>query len=160
MGDLVGADFNMVVAPTPSLDGDQLPFEAIIATSGEPFIVPSQAANVQGGKEWLRLLFSKEGGRFFAEDTKSLSVVLGSGDGLDLGTSFASTQAAISNAGENTFPTARYQGWYKDLQDETRFQMLALMQKQIGISEFQDLAQEMADTVAEDDAIPKYTREA
>ena len=160
MGDLVGADFNMVVAPTPSLEGDELPFEAIIATAGEPFIVPAQAANVPGGMEWLRLLFSKEGGRFFAEDTKSLSVVLGSGDGLDLGTSFASTQQAIANAGANTFPTARYQGWYKDLQDETRFQLLALMQKQISIEEFQDLAQEMADTVKEDEAIPKYTRES
>lgn len=160
MGDLVPADFNMAVAPTPGLEGDQLPAEAIIATAGEPFIVPSQAANVPGGMEWLRLLFSKEGGRFFAEDTKSLSVVLGSGDGLDLGSAFASTQEAIAAAGENTFPTARYQGWYKDLQDETRFQLLALMQKQISIEEFQDLAQEMADTVMEDDAIPKYTREA
>ncbi len=110
--------------------------------------------------EWLRLLFSQEGGRFFAEDTKSLSVVLGSGDGLDLGTAFASTQQAITNAGANTFPNPSYQGWYKDLQDESRFQLLALMQKQIGISEFQDLVQEMADAVAEDDAIPKYTREA
>ncbi|MCC6793084.1 MAG: extracellular solute-binding protein, partial [Thermomicrobiales bacterium] len=157
MGDLVPADFNMAVAPTPSLDGDQLPFESIIATAGEPFIVPAQGANVPGGMEWLRLLFSKEGGRFFAEDTKSLSVVLGSGDGLDLGTAFASTQTAIANAGANTFPTARYQGWYKDLQDETRFQLLALMQTQISIEEFQDLAQEMADTVKDDEAIPKYT---
>jgi N-acetylglucosamine transport system substrate-binding protein len=160
MGDLVGADFNMVVAPTPSLEGDELPFESIIATAGEPFIVPAQGANVAGGMEWLRLLFSKEGGRFFAEDTKSLSVVLGSGDGLDLGTAFASTQEAIASAGQNTFPTASYQSWYKDLQDETRFQLLALMQKQISIEEFQDIAQEMADQVKDDEAIPKYTREA
>jgi N-acetylglucosamine transport system substrate-binding protein len=160
MGDLVPEDFNMVVAPTPSLDGDQLPFEAIIATAGEPFIVPAQGKNVAGGMEWLRLLFSKEGGRFFAEDTKSLSVVLGSGEGIDLGTAFASTQEAIAAAGENGFPTASYQGWYKDLQDEARFQLLALMQKQISIEEYQDLVQEMADQVKEDDAIPKYTREA
>jgi N-acetylglucosamine transport system substrate-binding protein len=160
MGDLVPEDFNMVVAPTPSLDGDQLPFEAIIATAGEPFIVPAQGKNVPGGMEWLRLLFSKEGGSFFAEDTKSLSVVVGSGEGLDLGTAFASTQEAIAAAGDNGFPTARYQSWYKDLQDEARFQLLALMQKQISIEEYQDLVQEMADQVKEDDAIPKYTREA
>jgi N-acetylglucosamine transport system substrate-binding protein len=159
MGDLVPADFDMVVAPTPSLDGDKLPFEAIIATAGEPFIVPAQGKNVQGGKEWLRLLFSVEGGRFFAEDTKSLSVVLGSGEGLDLGTSFASTQAAIANAGANTFPTARYQGWYKDLQDEARFQLLALMQKQISIEEYQSTVQDMADQVKDDDSVVKYTRE-
>lgn len=160
MGDLVPADFNMVVAPTPSLEGDQLPFEAIIATAGEPFIVPAQGKNVPGGMEWLRLLFSMEGGRFFAEDTKSLSVVQGSGEGLDLGTAFASTQEAIAAAGDNGFPTASYQAWYKDLQDEARFQLLALMQKQITIEEYQDLVQEMADQVKEDDAIPKYTREA
>lgn len=159
MGDLVPPDFNMVVAPTPSLEGDKLPFEAIIATAGEPFIVPAKAANVAGGMEWLRLLFSKEGGRFFAEDTKSLSVVQGSGDGLDLGSAFASTQVAIANAGTNTFITARYQGWYKDLQDESRFQLLALMQKQITIEEFQDTVQEMADQVKDDEAIPKYTRQ-
>jgi N-acetylglucosamine transport system substrate-binding protein len=160
MGDLVPPDFNMVVAPTPSLDGDQLPFESIIATAGETFIVPAQGKNVQGGKEWLRLLFSKEGGRFFAESTNSLSVVLGSGEGLELGTSFSSTQQAIANAGENTFITARYQGWYRDLQDEARFQLLALMQKQISIEEYQETVQEMADQVSEDDSIPKYTREA
>ena len=159
MGDLVPADFDMVVAPTPSLDGDKLPFEAIIATAGEPFIVPAQGKNVQGGKEWLRLLFSVEGGRFFAEDTKSLSVVLGSGEGLDLGTSFASTQEAIANAGSNTFPTARYQSWYKDLQDEARFQLLALMQKQISIEEYQNTVQDMADQVKDDDSVVKYTRE-
>jgi N-acetylglucosamine transport system substrate-binding protein len=159
MKGLVPDGFDMVVAPTPSLDGDKLPFEAIIATAGEPFIVPSQGKNVQGGKEWLRLLFSKEGGRFFAENTKSLSVVMGSGDGLDLGTAFASTQEAITNAGQNTFPTARYQSWYKDLQDESRFQLLALMQKQISIEEFQSTVQDMADQVKEDDSVVKYTRE-
>ena len=110
MKDSIPPDFNMVVAPTPSLAGDQIPFEGIFAGAGEPFIVPSQGKNVQGGKEWLRLLFSKEGGRFFAESTKSLRVVIGSGEGLDLGTAFASTQEAIAAAGENTFRRATRAG--------------------------------------------------
>ena len=160
MGDLVPPDFNMVVQPIPSMEGDQLPYEAIYATAGEPFIVPSQAANVQGGKEWLRLLFSKEGGRAFAENTNTLSVVLGSADDLDLGTAFASSQQAIANAGENTFGAARFQGWYKDLYDESRFQLGALLQGQISVGEYQDLVQEMADQTKDDDAIEKFTRES
>jgi N-acetylglucosamine transport system substrate-binding protein len=160
MKDSIPADFDMVVAPTPSLAGDKIPFEGIIASAGEPFIVPAKGKNVAGGKEWLRLLFSKEGGRFFAESTRSLSVVQGSGDGLDLGTAFASTQAAINAAGKNTFPTARYGDWYKDLADEAKSQMAALLQKRASIKEFQDAVQEAADTVKDDEAIPKYTREA
>ena len=118
MGDLVPADFNMVVAPTPSLDGDKLPFEAIIATAGEPFIVPAQGKNVQGGKEWLRLLFSKEGGSFSAESTKSLSVVLGSGDGLV--SYFVRFDRRKRSRMLAPTPSRRrsIRRWYKDLQDE------------------------------------------
>ena len=157
MAGLIPEDFNMVVAPTPSLEGDQVPFEGIFAGAGEVFIVPSQGKNVPGGKEWLRLLFSKEGGRRFAELTKSLSVVQGSADGLDLGTAFASVQEAIDAAGDNTFQ-ARYPGWYPDLQEEAKNDMGALLQGQMSISEFIDNVQDVADQVKEDDSIPKYER--
>jgi N-acetylglucosamine transport system substrate-binding protein len=160
MKDSIPPDFNMVVAPVPSLAGDARPFEAIVATAGEPFIVPAEGKNVQGGKEWLRLLFSKEGGRFFAENTKSLSVVQGSAEGLDLGTAFASTQEVIATAGENTFPRSSYGEWYTEFEGEVKTQMAALLQDQISIEEFQDLVQEAADALKEDDSIPKYTREA
>jgi N-acetylglucosamine transport system substrate-binding protein len=60
MAGLIPEGFDMVIAPTPSLDGDQIPFEGIFAGAGETFIVPSQGKNVQGGKEWLRMLFSKD----------------------------------------------------------------------------------------------------
>jgi len=160
MKGLIPDGFDMVVAPTPSLPGDKIPFEGIIASAGEPFIVPSAGKNVQGGKEWLRLLFSVEGGRFFAENTKSLSVVQGSGEGLDLGTAFASTQTAITAAGANTFPTARYADWYADLEEEAKNQIGALLQKQISIEDFQNSVQEMADQVKDDDSVIKYTRES
>ncbi|HKG26223.1 MAG TPA: N-acetylglucosamine/diacetylchitobiose ABC transporter substrate-binding protein [Thermomicrobiales bacterium] len=159
MKDLIPADFNMVVAPTPSLPGDKVPFEGIIASSGEPFIVPSKGKNVQGGKEWLRLLFSVEGGKFFAENTKSLSVVQGSGEGLDLGSAFASTQTAIQAAGANTFPTARYGDWYSDMEEEIKNALGSLLQKQISIDEFIDTAQDAADTIKDDDSIVKYHRD-
>jgi N-acetylglucosamine transport system substrate-binding protein len=156
MKDSIPPDFNMVVAPTPSLPGDKIPFQGIFAGGGEPFIVPAQGKNVQGGKEWLRLLFSTEGGRFFAESTKSLSTVIGSGEGLDLGSAFASTQEAIAAAGENTYVT-RYQDWYTEFGDEVKEQLAELLQKRISIEEFQDTMQEAADFLKDDPSIPKYT---
>ncbi|CAA9553835.1 MAG: ABC transporter, substrate-binding protein (cluster 1, maltose/g3p/polyamine/iron) [uncultured Thermomicrobiales bacterium] len=157
MKDSIPADFNMVVAPTPSLPGDKIAFEGIFAGGGEPFIVPSEGKNVAGGKEWLRLLFSKEGGRFFAESTKSLSVVQGSGEGLDLGTAFGSTQAALTAAGTNTF-TARYGDWYKDLGDTAKSEIASLLQGQSSIEEFQAAVQEASDATKDDPAITKYQR--
>ena len=156
MKDSIPPDFNMVLAPTPSLPGDKIPFEGIFAGGGEPFIVPSQGKNVQGGKEWLRLLFSKEGGRVFAESTKSLSTVIGSGEGLDLGTSFASAQEAIAAAGENTYVT-RYQDWYAQFGEDVKYPLAELLQMRISIEEFQNTAQELADAVKDDESIPKYT---
>ncbi|MEA2530186.1 MAG: N-acetylglucosamine transport system substrate-binding protein [Thermomicrobiales bacterium] len=157
MRDSIPAGFNMVVAPTPSLPGDKVPFEGIFAGAGEPFIVPSQGKNVQGGKEWLRLLFSREGGAKFAELTSSLSVVKGSGEGLDLGTAFASTQAAIAAAGANTF-SARYPGWYPSFRDDAKLVLAELLQKRISIEDFQNGVQELADELKDDETIPKFTR--
>jgi N-acetylglucosamine transport system substrate-binding protein len=157
MKDSIPPDFNMVLAPTPSLPGDKIPFTGIFAGGGEPFIVPAQGKNVAGGKEWLRLLFSKEGGRVFAESTKSLSTVIGSGDGLDLGTAFASTQEAIAAAGENTYIT-QYQDWYTEFGDEVKAQLASLLQMQISIEEFQTNVQDAADFLKDDSSITKYTR--
>lgn len=158
MKDLIPEGFNMVIAPTPSLEGDQIPFEGILAGAGEPFIVPSQAKNVQGGKEYLRLLFSQEGGRVFSEATKSLTVVQGSGEGLELGTAFASTQEVIAAAGENTFQS-RYSGWYSLLDEDSKILMLEMIQGGLSIEEFQESVQEVADTVKEDESVIKYQRE-
>ena len=157
MQDSIPEGFNMRIAPTPSLSGDEVPFTGIFAGGGEPFIVPSQGKNVQGGKEWLRLLFSKEGGRNFAELTKSLSTVIGSGEGLDLGTAFASTQEAIDAAGENTF-VARWQEWYAGMEAELKPPMASLMTLQMTVEEFQQAAQDAADATRDDPGIVKYTR--
>ncbi len=156
MKDSIPPDFNMVIAPTPSLPGDKIPFTGIFAGGGEKFIVPSQGKNVQGGKEWLRLLFSREGGRVFAESTRSLSTVIGSGEGLDLGSSFASAQEAIAAAGENTYVT-RYQDWYDQFGEDVKYEMAELLQMRISIEEFQNTVQEFADAVKDDESIPKYT---
>lgn len=157
MKGLIPDGFDMVVAPTPSLDEDKVPFEGIASDAGEGFIVPTDGKNVQGGKEWARMLFSKEGARFFSENTRSLTVVQGAAEGLDLGTAFKSTQDAISASAGQTY-VARYGGWYKDLMDVAKQAMADLMQKKITVDDYMDTVQQAADDVRDDDSIPKFTR--
>lgn len=159
MSDLIPEGFEMVVDPPSSLAGDVLPFSAIGAWAGENFQVSAQGKNVQGGKEWVRMLASKEAARFFSEDTKSLTVVSGSADGLDLGAAFASAQTALSDAGENTI-SSRYADWYPTLDTESKNQFGALLTMQVTVEEFMDNMQAAADAVAKDDSIQKYVRES
>jgi N-acetylglucosamine transport system substrate-binding protein len=158
MKGLIPDNFNMVVKPTPSLNsGDRVPFEGIQAAAGETFIVPSKGKNVQGGKEYLRILFSRQGARFFSENTKSLTVVQGSAEGLDLGSAFASVKTASEAAGPNTF-IAMYGTWYKKLSDDVKDQMGAMLTRKITPADFIARAQEFANGVANDSSIKKYKR--
>jgi N-acetylglucosamine transport system substrate-binding protein len=160
MKDVIPEGFQMVVKPVPNLTAeDALPFSAVQAAAGEDFIVFSQGANVQGGKEYLRMLFSQEGARFFSEATKSLTVVTGAAEGLDLGTAFASVEEAIAAAGENTF-VARYGGWYADLDEEVQVQFNLLMTGQATPEEVSQALQALTDEIRENPDIPKFTREA
>ncbi len=153
-------DFQMTVKPVPSLTADDaLPFSAVQAAAGEDFIVFANGANVQGGKEYLRMLFSQEGARFFSEATKSLTAVVGAAEGLDLGTAFASVEEAIAAAGDNQF-VARYSGWYADLNEESTLQFGNLVTGQATVEEVSQALQALTDELRENPDIPKFTREA
>lgn len=153
-------DFNLVVNPVPNLTADDaLPFSAVQAAAGEDFLVFSQGQNVQGGKEYLRMLFSQEGARFFSEATKSLTAVVGAAEGLDLGTAFASVEKAISEAGDNTF-VARYGGWYADLNEEADRQFSLLMTGEATPQEVSEALQQLTNEIRENPDITKFTREA
>ena len=150
--------FGMSVSPVPSLTtSDVLPYEAIFASAGENFFVPAQAANVQGGKEWLRALFSRTGASYFSQATRSLTAVNGSAEGLDAGPALASQQATISAAGTNTLQSF-YSGWYPDMNTETKILMFDLLTQKITADEFCQRGQEIADTIASDDSIVKQKR--
>jgi N-acetylglucosamine transport system substrate-binding protein len=153
-------DFQMVVQPVPSLTAeDALPFEATQASAGEDFIVFANGKNVQGGKEYLRLLFSQEGARFFSEATKSLTAVQGAAEGLELGTAFQSVQDAIAAAGENVF-VPRWSGWYADLAELSETTFSELMTGQKTSDEIIAELQALTDQIRNDPAIPKFERVA
>jgi N-acetylglucosamine transport system substrate-binding protein len=107
--------------------------------------------------EYLRLLFSQEGGKAFSELTKSLTVVTGSAEGLDLGTAFKSAQEGIAAAAGNVF-TALY-ARYADLDQETQFQFGALLTGQTDVETMVSDLQALTDQLREDDSVQKFPRE-
>ena len=158
MKDVIPEGFQMVVKASPALSADDvLPQTAASVSAGETFIVPT-GANPLGGMEWLRLLFSLEGGKTFSEFTKSLTVVTGSADGLDLGTAFASAQESIAAAGADTF-VSQY-GRYVDLDEESTFQFGALLTGQTSVEDMVSTLQDLTDQIRDDDSIEKFPREA
>jgi N-acetylglucosamine transport system substrate-binding protein len=158
MKGLIPDGFNMVIQPTPSLtSSDKVPLQGIQGGGGEGFIVPSKGKNVAGGKEYLRELLSKQGARFFSQNTRALSTVAGAAEGLDLGTAFASVDQAVKAAGSNTF-VAQYGDWYKKLNDDASNAMGAMLNKRSTPDEFMNTAQQIADGVAQDNSIKKYHR--
>lgn len=160
MKDLIPEGFEMTFQPVPSLEGDVIPFTGINTFFGQPFVVPAQAQNVAGGKEFIRLLCSKENADFFSDYTHSLTTIVGGGDGMDLGSAFNSALEALDAAGDNVFSGALYPSYYKLLGDEEAIQMGAFLTGQITPDEYIENVQLTADDVAADDAIPKFTREA
>jgi N-acetylglucosamine transport system substrate-binding protein len=98
------SDFDMKFMPMPSLTGDKLPFDAIRAGAGEPFIVPTKAKNQPGGMEFLRMMLTKEASGKFAAAANSLTVLKdGVGSDVQLRPGTASTVVALKAAGSNTF---------------------------------------------------------
>jgi N-acetylglucosamine transport system substrate-binding protein len=160
MKDVIPEDFQMTVQPTPSLSaGDVLPMSATYSNASTDYIVFANGVNVQGGKEYLRLLFSQEAGRLFSELTHAATVIEGSTEGLDLGSAYASVRAAIEAAGPNTW-APNYGAWYADLYEEAQVTMGGVMTGEMTVDEMVERMQAMTDQVREDDSIPKYTREA
>ncbi|GGO91112.1 N-acetylglucosamine/diacetylchitobiose ABC transporter substrate-binding protein [Wenjunlia tyrosinilytica] len=97
-------DFDMKFLPVPTLDGAKLPFEAIRAGAGEPFIVPEKAKNKAGGLEFLRIMLSKEASGKFAQAANSLTVLKdGVGSDVKLRPGTQSTVEVLKAAGTNTF---------------------------------------------------------
>src|SRR5690606_3383562 len=61
MGEEIADGFEMVGAPAPTITTDSaLPYEAMRFAGGNRFVVPSDAANVAGAKETLRVMLSKD----------------------------------------------------------------------------------------------------
>lgn len=153
------ADFDMKFMPMPPLSGSKLPFEAIRAGSGEPFIIPAKAKNLAGAKEFMRRMLSKEWATMFAKEANSLTILK---DGVDSGVTLRpgtqSTVEASKAAGDNTFRYL-YPEWYSEMDATIQNASNELMAKRIQPKEWLKRAQAAVDKQAKDPAAKKNHRD-
>jgi N-acetylglucosamine transport system substrate-binding protein len=151
--------FEYAVTPLPSVTtSDQLPATAINAAAGEMYFAASKGKNPQGGKEYLRAMLSKEGAKGFTQLTKSLTVVAGAADGLDLTPGLSSANKMLSAAGKDAFLGYLFDSWYKKLDDESRSAVNELMFKGGNAQKFCERMEAASQAVAKDSSITKFTR--
>ncbi|MFI5805887.1 N-acetylglucosamine/diacetylchitobiose ABC transporter substrate-binding protein [Streptomyces sp. NPDC051561] len=151
--------FQMAVGATPSLgSGDPMPFGTLYAPPGEPFIVPAKAANVQGGLEWMRMMYSKEAAQNFFKEVGSIPAVKGAIDGMTLPPGTDSAQKAIAAAGDNIV-IPFFKEWYSELFDEDFNNVMGkFMMGDMSTKEALDTMQKAADRVAKDPDITKVKK--
>ncbi|MFJ3901375.1 N-acetylglucosamine/diacetylchitobiose ABC transporter substrate-binding protein [Streptomyces sp. NPDC090025] len=146
------ADFDMKFMPMPLLPGSKMPYEAIRAGSGEPFIIPAKAKNLAEAKEFMRMMLSKEWSTLFAKEANSLTILA---DGVDpsvkLRPGTQSTVEASKKAGTNTFQFL-YTEWYSEMDTEIQNASNELMAKRIQPAEWLKRAQAAVDKAAKDPA--------
>jgi N-acetylglucosamine transport system substrate-binding protein len=150
--------FDMVMGPVPSrTGGDKMGAAAVQAASSESFLVPSKAKNIAGGMEYLRILFSKQSAKAFAQSAGTLPAVAGATDGLTLSSGLGSTRDAITAAGQEAF-TYRFRTWYAPLAKAVDDATGELVNKRATAAEWADRVQKAADALAKDSGVKKYTR--
>lgn len=105
MKDATKSGFEMTGAPEPVVSSSPtMPYESLRAAAGEPYIVPSQAKNVAGGKEILRAMLSKAAATNFSKTRLAPTIVKGlvPADGFG-STALVSQTKMLDAAGSNTF---------------------------------------------------------
>jgi len=153
MKDMTPDGFNMVIGEVPG------PGHAVLAVGGEPFIVPSKAANTLAGMEMLRCLVSKDSAKYFAKNISAMMPVFGGSEGIEISTGMQSAIKVVEAVGSNTFPFFSYGGWYSDLGPFTSAKYGELMTKVITPDQFIEEVQAKADDVKADPEVTKFTRE-
>ena len=150
--------FEMRIAPVPALSPNgALPYEAVMAVAGEPFMVPTKGKNPAGGLDLLRIITSKRVARAFSETAEELSVVAGAADDLPPESSLHTVREVLDKAGEHTFVLGfhlRYRDLYKAVGRVTA----RLMTGEITPEEWSVGCQRESDLIARDDSIAKYPR--
>ncbi|BBC32167.1 Sugar ABC transporter substrate-binding protein [Streptomyces graminofaciens] len=152
-------DFDMKFMPMPLLPDSVMPFEAIRAGSGEPFIIPAKANNLPAAQEFMRMMLSREWSTLFAKEANSLTIVK---DGVDTGVQLRpgtqSTVEVSKAAGDDTFRYL-YTEWYSEMDTAIQNASNELMAKRIQPKEWLKRAQAAVDKAAKDPASKKNRRD-
>ncbi|HEX7352342.1 N-acetylglucosamine/diacetylchitobiose ABC transporter substrate-binding protein [Brachybacterium sp.] len=149
-------DYAMTGVATPMLsDGAAMGGAAIHGAAGEPFMVPSEAANGAGGLEFLRVMLSKEQCENFSKLTSSMTIVKDTipEDGFG-STALSSVSSMIETAGEDVF-TYNFTDWY-GMGEVFKPLWAEFLNGDITADEARERSQEAVDKIREDDSIEKF----
>jgi N-acetylglucosamine transport system substrate-binding protein len=155
MKDQTKPDFQMTGFPEMTVStSSQMPYTALHSTAGEPFIVPSQAKNVAGGKELLRTMLSKEAATNFAKTKLAPTIVKDTvpADGFG-STALVSQSQMLTDAGSDVFTWG-----FVDLYGMNVDQLVvwnSFLAGDKSVAELTSGLQEITDKVREDDSITK-----
>ncbi|WP_030544326.1 N-acetylglucosamine/diacetylchitobiose ABC transporter substrate-binding protein [Streptomyces albus] len=150
-------DFELRVAAPSGLDGsDRMPAGTIWAAGGEPFIVPAQAKNPDGGMELLRTMLGEQSSKNFTRQVSSLTSYDSGTDGLTLPPGLTSAVDALDKAGDNIV-NPRIKDWYVALWKEKVGGGLGeMMAGRITPAEAVKKIQAYTDEAANDDSVKHY----
>jgi N-acetylglucosamine transport system substrate-binding protein len=153
MKDQTKPDFQMTGFPEMVLGSDSaMPYTAMHSTAGEPFVIPSQAKNVAGGKELLRTMLSKASATNFAKEKLAPTIVKDTvpADGFG-STALVSQSKMLTDAGTDVFTWG-----FVDLYGMNVDQLVvwnSFLAGDSSVSELTSGLQEITDKVREDDSI-------
>jgi N-acetylglucosamine transport system substrate-binding protein len=147
--------FNMTGAPEPTVSSSpSLPYAALRAAAGEPFIVPSQSKNVAGGKEILRAMLSKAAATNFSKTRLAPTIVKGlvPSDGFG-STALVSQTKMLAAAGADTF---NYQFVdYYGMNTDQLVPWNSFLSGQLDVAGLTKALQGITDKVANDSSVKK-----
>ncbi len=159
MKDQTAEGFEMKGVPSFALTADSvLPATALHAGAGEPFIVPSQGANVAGGKELFRIMLSTEAATNFGETKLAPTIIKDTVPADGYGSTALVTQLELLSAADPDVFNHRF----VDLYGTNQEQLVLWNSFLSGDSSVEDLTsglQDITDRIREDDAITKFIME-
>ena len=148
--------FDMVIGGVPSPDASKA--STLLASAGEPYMVPSNSKNPIAGMEFMRAMLSKENAKFFAQEVSAIMPVIGGTDGIEVSPATESALDLVAAAGDNVMARPSFTTWYSEINTEMGNALGALLTGRATPEEAAERIQEVADEVKEDEDIPKYTR--
>ncbi|HWD81542.1 MAG TPA: N-acetylglucosamine/diacetylchitobiose ABC transporter substrate-binding protein, partial [Kribbella sp.] len=155
---LVKDDFALTVFAVPPLDSSPAMPSGLHVAATAPFFVPDKAKNKAGGLEYLRALLSADVAAQVSSESRQLTIVRGSADGLELSTALSSARDLVSAAGDQIIKWY-FDTWYPAFATAAAEATGQFMAGGLQQSEWTSRIQAAADKLKQDDAVTKYHRD-
>src|SRR5690606_29000769 len=148
-------DFQMTGFPEMTVsDSPQMPYETLRSAAGEPFIVPSRAKNVAGGKEILRAMLSKDAATNFSKTKLAPTIVKGLVPADGFGSTALASQTKMLDAAKDNVFNYNFVIYYGMNQDQLVVWNSFLSGKSDAAKLTKDL-QEITDKIKKDSSVKK-----